>query len=50
MNGMLKAENVTVRYGARTVVQDLSFELKEGEWRLLTEAEVEALQRIRSGS
>ena len=29
---MLKAENVTVRYGARTVVQDLSFELKAGEW------------------
>ena len=32
---MLKAENVTVRYGARTVVQDLSFELKEGEWLML---------------
>lgn len=35
MSGMLKAENVTVRYGARTVVQDLSFELKEGEWLML---------------
>ena len=35
MSGMLKAENVTVRYGARTVGQDLSFELKEGEWLML---------------
>ena len=35
MSGMLKAENVTVRYGVRTVVQDLSFELKEGEWLML---------------
>ena len=32
---MLKAENITVRYGARTVVQDLSFELKEGQWLML---------------
>ena len=32
---MLKAENITVRYGTRTVVQDLSFELKEGQWLML---------------
>ena len=32
---MLKAENITVRYGTRTVVQNLSFELKEGQWLML---------------
>ena len=32
---MLKAENVTVRYGERTVVQNLSFELKAGQWMML---------------
>jgi len=32
---MLKAEHITVRYGARTVVQDLSFSLKAGEWLML---------------
>ena len=32
---MLKAENVTVRYGARTVVDRLSFDLREGQWLML---------------
>lgn len=32
---MLKAENITVRYSTRTVVQNLSFELKEGQWLML---------------
>jgi len=29
---MLKAEHLTVRYGDRTVLQDLSLEVREGEW------------------
>jgi len=32
---MLKAEHITVRYGEHTVVEDLSFELKEGQWLML---------------
>ena len=32
---MLRAEHVTVRYGSFTVVDDLSFHLKEGEWLML---------------
>lgn len=32
---MLKAENVTVRYGDHTVVNEVSFELKEGQWLML---------------
>ena len=32
---MLKAENVTVRYGEHTVVDDLSFHLQEGQWLML---------------
>lgn len=32
---MLRAEHVTVRYGAREVVGDLSFELREGQWLML---------------
>lgn len=32
---MLKAENVTVRYGDHTVVNDLSFHLEEGQWLML---------------
>ena len=32
---MLKAENVTVRYGECTAVDRLSFELKEGQWLML---------------
>lgn len=32
---MLKAEHVTVRYGEQTVVDDLSFQLKEGQWLML---------------
>ena len=32
---MLKAENVTVRYGDHTVVNGLSFHLKEGQWLML---------------
>lgn len=32
---MLKAENVTVRYGEHTVVDRLSFHLKEGQWLML---------------
>jgi len=32
---MLKAENVTVRYGEHTVVDGLSFHLKEGQWLML---------------
>ena len=29
---MLKAEHLTVRYGEKTVLQDLSLEVREGEW------------------
>ena len=29
---MLKAEHLTVRYGEKTVLEDLSLEVKEGEW------------------
>ena len=29
---MLKAEHLTVRYGERTVLRDLSLEVREGEW------------------
>ena len=29
---MLKAEHLTVRYGEKTAVQDLSMQLQEGEW------------------
>ena len=32
---MLKAENVTVRYGDHTIVDNLSFHLHEGEWLML---------------
>ncbi len=32
---MLKAENVTVRYGDLTAVDRLSFELREGQWLML---------------
>ena len=29
---MLKAERLTVRYGEKTVLRDLSLEVREGEW------------------
>ena len=29
---MLKAEHLTVRYGEKTVLQDFSLEVREGEW------------------
>ena len=32
---MLKAENITVRYGERVVVDHLSFQLEEGQWLML---------------
>ena len=32
---MLKAENITVRYGEHTVVDHLSFRLEEGQWLML---------------
>ena len=32
---VLRAENVTVRYGEHTVVDHLSFHLKEGQWLML---------------
>lgn len=32
---MLKANHITVRYGEHAVVNDLSFELKEGQWLML---------------
>lgn len=32
---MLKAENITVRYGEQTVVDQLSFHLHEGQWLML---------------
>jgi len=32
---MLKAENITVRYGENTVVDHLSFHLQEGQWLML---------------
>lgn len=32
---MLRAENVTVRYGDQSVVDELSFHLKEGQWLML---------------
>ena len=32
---MLKAENITVRYGEHTVVDRLSFHLEEGQWLML---------------
>ena len=32
---MLKAENITVRYGEHIVVDHLSFHLREGEWLML---------------
>ena len=32
---MLKAENLTVRYGERIIVDNLSFHLKEGQWLML---------------
>ena len=32
---MLKASHLTVRYGRRTVVDDLSFSLEEGQWLML---------------
>lgn len=32
---MLKAENVTVRYGEHTIVDHLSFHLREGQWLML---------------
>ena len=33
---MLQAENVTVRIGGKTVLQDLSFRIREGEWWCVT--------------
>ena len=33
---MLKAENITVRYGEKTVLRDLSFRIREGEWWCVT--------------
>ena len=49
---MLAARGKPVAFLRRLSMGPLSLgeELKEREWRLLTEAEVEALQRIRSGS
>ena len=32
---MLTAEHITVRYGSRTVVSDLSFRLEAGQWLML---------------
>lgn len=32
---MLKGNNITVRYGDYTVLNDVSFELKEGQWLML---------------
>jgi len=32
---MLKAENITVRYGEHTIVDNLSFHLEEGQWLML---------------
>ena len=32
---MLKAEHLTVRYGEREAVRNLSFEVREGEWLVL---------------
>ncbi len=32
---MLKADRITVRYGEHTIVNELSFELKEGQWLML---------------
>ena len=32
---MLTGEHITVRYGKRAVVDDLSFRLDEGEWLML---------------
>ena len=32
---MLQGEHITVRYGSFTVVEDLSFDLKEGQWLML---------------
>ena len=29
---MLKAEHLTVRYGEKTVLKDLSMQVREGEW------------------
>ena len=35
MKHMLKGESVTVRYGSRTAVDDLSFTLEQGQWLML---------------
>ncbi len=35
MREVLKAENVTIRYGEHTIVDRLSFHLKEGQWLML---------------
>ena len=32
---MLRAENITVRYGEHTIVDNLSFHLQEGQWLML---------------
>ncbi len=32
---MLKAENITVRYGEKTALSEVSFELEEGQWLML---------------
>ena len=32
---MLQGEHITVRYGSFTIVEDLSFDLKEGQWLML---------------
>ncbi len=32
---MLNAKNITVRYGEHTIVDELSFELQEGQWLML---------------
>ena len=35
MRSVLQGEHITVRYGDRAVVQDLSFRLEEGQWLML---------------
>ncbi len=32
---MLKAEHISVKYGERTIIDDLSFNLREGQWLML---------------
>ncbi len=35
MSALLKAENITVRYGDKVIVNNLSFHLREGQWLML---------------